>query len=370
MSALLALAGLALLIGGAELLVRGASDLAARLRVPAVLVGLTVVAYGTSAPELAVGIAAGRAGNAAIALGNVLGSNVFNVLVILGISAVLAPLVVQRALIRQDVPVMIGVSVLAAALAADGRVGVADAWVLLGALLLYTAALAAIAVRGARSSARAASEGRAAGEVPPPGGALPVLLSVTRALGGLLLLTFGARWFLEGAVETARLLGVPELIVGLTLVAAGTSLPELVTSLLAAVRGQRDIAVGNVVGSNIFNLLGVLGASALAAPDGIAVPPSVVRFDLPVTLAVAVACLPVFFTGRRISRGEGALFLAFYAAWVAFPFLAASEPDAARRFGAAMRWFVLPLTGVTLAILAARHWRSERAVRDDARPDA
>ena len=158
----------------------------------------------------------------------------------------------------------------------------------------------------------------------------------------------------------ARYLGVSELIVGLTIVAAGTSLPEVVTSVIAGLRGERDIAVGNVVGSNLFNLLGVLGIAGLVAPDGIAVSDSVLRFDLPIMIATAVVCLPIFFTGGRINRAEGLLLLAYYGAYTMYLILAATHHAALTGFDVAMRYFVLPLTGITLLIIAIREWRGRR----------
>jgi cation:H+ antiporter len=171
-------------------------------------------------------------------------------------------------------------------------------------------------------------------------------------LGGLVLLVLGSRWLVDSAVAFARHLGVSELIVGLTIVAAGTSLPEVVTSAIAALRGERDIAVGNVVGSNIFNLMGVLGITSLVAPAGIPVSSAVIGFDLPVMIAVAVACLPIFFTGGAISRTEGALLMAYYLAYTLYLILAAAEHDALPRFSAVMLYFTLPITAATLVLVA------------------
>jgi cation:H+ antiporter len=180
---------------------------------------------------------------------------------------------------------------------------------------------------------------------------------------GLVLLVVGARWFVTGAVEVARQVGVNDIVIGLTVVAAGTSLPEVATSVVASIRGERDIAVGNVVGSNIFNLLGVLGVSAVVAPSGLVVSRAFVGFDLPVMTAVAVACLPVFFTGHLIARWEGFLFVFYYAAYATYLILAASAHDALPLFNAAMMWFVLPLTVLTAVVVAARSWAGARRSR-------
>jgi cation:H+ antiporter len=186
-------------------------------------------------------------------------------------------------------------------------------------------------------------------------------VQVLLILGGLALLVLGARWLVEAAIEFARYLGVSELVIGLTIVAAGTSLPEVATSILAAIRGERDIAVGNVVGSNIFNILSVLGLSAMVAPTTLTVSPAVLAFDIPVMVAVAVACLPIFFTGNLIARWEGLLFLGFYVAYTAYLILLATRHDALGPFSAVMGGFVLPLTALTLAVLAYRHLRTRRS---------
>ncbi|MGE3274773.1 MAG: calcium/sodium antiporter [Vicinamibacterales bacterium] len=350
---LLAGLGLVLLAGGGELLVRGASRLARRWGVSPLVIGLTVVAFGTSAPELAVSVRAALTGGSDLALGNVVGSNILNVLLILGVSALITPLVVHQRIVRIDVPLMIGASIVVALLGLDGQLGRLDGLFLGGAVIAYTT-WAIVASR------REPAEGDAeAGQAPGNGAWWPPALQV---LGGLVLLVLGARWLVAGAVELARWAGVGELVIGLTVVAAGTSLPEIAASIVAAVRGERDIAVGNVVGSNLFNLLAVLGATSLLAPAGVDVAPSALRFDVPVMIAVAVACLPVFMHGGGIARWEGALFLAYYGAYVAYLVLDASQHESLGAFRVALVWFALPLTGVTLAVMAWRAWpRSRRA---------
>jgi cation:H+ antiporter len=347
--------GLAALIGGAELLVRGASRLALSFGISPLVVGLTVVALGTSSPELAVSIQSAVAGQADLAVGNVVGSNIFNVLFILGASALVTPLIVSQQLIRQEVPVMVGVSLLIWALAADGRMGLAESGLLLGLLAAYTLFLI---VQSRREQAGVRAEYDEAFGNPAGSWDRHWAAQVLLVAGGLVLLVLGARWLVEAAVTFARYLGVSELVIGLTVVAAGTSLPEVATSILAAVRGERDIAVGNVVGSNTFNILGVLGAAGVASADGLAVAPAVLAFDLPVMVAVAVACLPVFFTGREVARWEGFVFLGYYVAYTAYLILRAQQHDALGPFSAVMAGFVLPLTVVTLAVVAARHWRA------------
>jgi cation:H+ antiporter len=361
MDVLLFLFGLILLVAGAEALVRGASLLALSVGMSPLVIGLTVVAFGTSAPELAVSIQSAIDGRADLALGNVVGSNIFNVLFILGVSALIVPLLVARQLIRQEVPVMIGVSLLLLALALDGRIGRGDGALLLGLLIVYTAFLVYQSRRQHRPDDASLPDG-----VPGPSKgwdshpAMQLLLIVA----GLGLLVLGATWLVDSAVSFAQYLGVSELVIGLTIVAAGTSLPEVATSIIAALRGQRDIAVGNVVGSNVFNILGVLGLSSLVTSSGIGVAPSVLAFDLPVMIAVAIACLPIFFTGNLIARWEGGLFLGLYAAYMAYVLLAAQQHDALQPYSTVMAMAVLPLVAITLAVVAWREWQGRRMHQD------
>ena len=376
------LAGAIALITGAELLVRGASRLAVAAGLTPLVVGLTMVAFGTSAPELAVTAGAAWSGQGAVAVGNVVGSNIFNVLFILGISAAIAPLVVSHALVRLDVPIMIGASVLALLLALDGGISRLDGALLFAGMLVYTGFLIS---RGRQTPPEGrpgdpGDGGEGAAPMPPgtesthgedraepapaPGRPFGWIRDVGLILAGLVLLVLGARWLVGAAVDTARSLGMSELVVGLTIVAAGTSLPEVATSILASVRGQRDIAVGNVVGSNVFNLLAVLGIGGLVAPDGLPVSTGALTFDLPVMIGVAVATLPVFFTDYLIARWEGLVFLGYYAAYTLFLILHASAHPAADEFGVAILGFVLPLTALTMVVLAAR-----ALARPSARPD-
>ena len=361
MTLLLFVLGLGALILGAELLVRGASRLALSFGISPLVVGLTVVAFGTSSPEMAVSVQSTWSGQVDITLGNVVGSNIFNVLFILGASALIVPLVVHQQLIRQEVPVMIGVSFLVWALAADGGLSRWEGVLLSGLLVGY---IFVVIRQSRRESAEVKQEYEEAfdGEAALAPGAWDAHWGVQLLLivGGLALLVLGSNWLVDAAVTVARHLGVSELVIGLTLVAAGTSLPEVATSILAAVRGERDIAVGNVVGSNIFNLLGVLGVSALVAPADLTVAPAMLGFDIPFMVAVAVACLPIFCTGARIDRWEGALFLGYYLAYTAWLILAATRHDALGPFSTAMTLFVLPLTALSLGVLAWRHWREGR----------
>jgi len=347
-------AGLVALVAGAELLVRGASALALRWRISPLVVGLTVVAYGTSSPELAVSTEAAWSGRADIALGNVVGSNIFNVLFILGASALASPLSVAGPLLRRDIPLMIGTSFLLPLLALDGSLGRVDGTLLLAGAVGYTLWCVAAGRREHPQPERSApSEQHAA--VDSVGG--PWWGQVGSAAAGLLLLALGAHWLVEGAVAIARGWGLSELVIGLTIVAAGTSLPEAATSIVASLRGRRDIAVGNVVGSNIFNILAVLGSSAVVASHGVGVSGEAMRLDIPVMIATACVCLPVFLTGRCIARWEGGLFLAYYVAYTSYLVLASVGSASAKSLGDVLLGAALPLTAAALGIAFLRTLR-------------
>jgi cation:H+ antiporter len=349
--------GLVLLVVGAEALVRGASKLAARFGVSPLIIGLTVVAFGTSAPETAVSIQASLNGNGDIAVGNVLGSNIANILLILGLSALIAPLVVSRQLVRLDVPVMIGAGLLTFALAWNGRISQIDGLILLALLLVYTGFLVIASKREARLQSDEFRDEYGADRSAKP---LGWILQLTLVLLGLGLLILGSNLLIEGAVALARTLGLSELVIGLTVIAVGTSMPELATSLLAVYRGERDIAVGNIVGSCIFNLLLVLGAGAAISPEGLSISPNALAFDLPVMLAVSAACLPIFFSGYRINRWEGTMFFGYYVAYTLYLIMFSTGLPAINLLRHAMTWYVLPLTAITLLVIFLRAWKRQR----------
>jgi cation:H+ antiporter len=351
---LLFIVGAAMLLGGAEALVRGASRLAVASGISPLVVGLTVVAFGTSAPELAVTVGAAAAGGSGVAIGNVVGSNIFNILLILGVSALIAPLVVAQQLVRLDVPLLIGVSIVVLAMSLDGRIGSLEGAALFAGVVAYTVFL----IRKSRAESRGVREeyeGAFGGER-ARGSRWPVNLALVA--GGLVLLVVGAQWLVDASVTIASSLGVSDLVIGLTIVAAGTSLPEVATSVIASLRGERDIAVGNVVGSCLFNLMVVLGLGSIVAPGGVPIPPGAVTFDIPIMIGVSIAALPIFVTGFTIARWEGLLFLGYYVAYAVFIVLQATEHAVLDQFMTAMVWFVLPLTAVTLAVTFLRSaWR-------------
>ncbi len=306
------LAGLVLLVLGAEGLVRGGSRLAAAFRVSPLVIGLTVVAFGTSMPEMVVSVMAAIKGNSNIAVGNVVGSNIFNILCIMGLAAVIRPLVVHANVIRREVPVMIGVSLLLPLMAANNRIGRAEGAVLFAGIIAYTVFNYYQSRKETAATVREFEEFLEE-EAPKT---VPVPLNLLFVVGGLILLVLGARLMVDSAVSMARSLGLSERVIALTLVAAGTSMPELATSVVAAFRRQTDIAVGNVVGSSIFNILCILGAASLIRP--LNVEPAILRFDIPVMIAAFVFTLPVVFSAHKVSRLEGAAFLVAFAAYTGY----------------------------------------------------
>lgn len=353
---LLFLGGLVILILGADLLLRGAIRLAAAFGISPLAIGLTIVAIGTASPEIAVSLQAAVNGQGDLTLGNVLGSNIFNILFILGITAVVAPIVIAEQLIRMDAPIMLAVSFLVVGLAVDGTLGLVDSLVLLSCLVAYTV----FALRQSRAESQNVQDEYAEEYAQKqPRTAKNVLINFFFVLIGLAFLALGARWLVDSAVAIARALRVSELVIGLTIVAIGTSLPEVTTSLLATLKGESDIAVGNAVGSNIFNLLGVLGVGTLLAPGGIPVGARLLQFDFLVMIFVALVSLPVFFIDNRISRWEGLLLLAYYVAYVTYILLQATDSVALP----VITWFMLVFVAISFTMLIAFAVGSARSRR-------
>jgi len=349
--------GLGALMLGGELLVRGASKIALSLGISPLVVGLTIVAMGTSSPEAAVSVGAVLNGSTDIAVGNVVGSNIFNLLLILGISAVITPLTVHSQIIRQEVPIMIGASLILAVLIIDGQLARLEAALLLVLLVAYLVFL----VRQSRAETKEIRDEYAAGVSRRGGWDSHWTVQVLIIAAGLGLLVLGSDWLVDAAVAFARAFGVSDLVIGLTIIAAGTSMPEVATSIVAAIRGERDIAVGNVIGSNTLNILGCLGMSGVASSTGLQIAPAVLNFDLWVMIAVAVASLPAFLLRRRIGRRRGLLFVAYYVAYVVYLILGARQHDALEEFSTVMLSFVIPLTIVTLVAMVIR----DQKRRDD-----
>ena len=341
------LGGLVLLVAGAQLLVRCAEHIAAKLKVRPLLIGLTVVAMGSSAPQMTVSLQAAFNDTADIAVGSVIGSNTFNILVTLGLSALIIPLRVSGQLVRLDIPLMILASALVFTLALNHQLDRLDGFLLLGGLLAYLLLLL--------------HQSRHSGHHHPHHDRPPTSWLRTLSLMGcaLLLLGVAGHLLLGAALEVASELGLSERIIGLTIVAVSTSLPELATSLIAAFRGQREIAVGNVIGSNVFNLLGVLGLTALLAPSPLSVSPNALAFDLPVMLGVAALCLPVFYSGYRVTRVEGLLFLGLYLAYGLHVVSFTTGMPLASKLEHLMLFYILPALLVGVLLNAVRAWRRQ-----------
>jgi cation:H+ antiporter len=398
--AVLLLLGLVLLVVGGEVLVRGASSLARTIGISPLVVGLTVVAFATSAPELAVTLEAVANDSPELAIGNVVGSNIANILLVLGGAALIAPLAVRSRVVKQDIPVMIGFSVLLFVFAYDLTITRTESAILLALLGVYL-------VRAIITSRRENAAGRTVpiqgeplwGDQPGPepdhpaqpgsfaaeasGDHLPTdlkpveppteerpmrpWLAVLLVAGGVVLLVLGAQFLVTAAQDIARSLGISELVIGLTVVALGTSLPELTTAIVAALRGERDLAVGNAVGSNIFNIGAVIGISGLAV-DGLPVPQSTVSFDLILVILTGVLLLPMAFTAFRLSRLEGGLLVACYVLYTTYLLLDSTGHDRLDSFTSAVMWVAAPglalilVVSVALDLARRRREREQRAV--------
>ena len=354
--------GLVVLTVGAEFMIRGSSRLAMAMGISPLVVGLTVVALGTSAPELVVSVQSSLIGQPDVAIGNVVGSNILNILFILGLSAMIVPLRVSQQLIRFDVPLMAGISILVLVLAIDGSIGRLEGLLLTTGLVAYTW-LAIVKSRKEQAGINVAF-----GAETQPQCRRDTVVNLVLFAVGLGLLILGSRWFIDSAILIARHLGVSELMIGLTIVAAGTSMPEVAASIMAAIRGERDIAVGNVVGSNIFNILGVLGTASAASADGVRVSAAAFQLDIPIMIAVSVACLPVFFVGNIISRWNGVMFFAYYCAYSASFLIVEMAPDYHRTFSFVMLGIIVPLTFVVLlagVVRSIRQGRSSVSLSDE-----
>lgn len=354
----LIIAGLVLLIAGGEALVRGAGTLASRAGISPLVIGLVVVSAATSAPEFAVTMGAVLGGEPDLAVGNVVGSNIVNILLILGLSAVISPLMIKRQLVRFDMPVMVGISVLLLVVSLDGQISVLDGILLFGSLALHTV----ISIRLGRKEI--VDPAAKPDSMPLNSKPVPLWLAILLLAVGIALLVFGAQLLVAGAVSIATALGVSSLVIGLTVVAIGTSLPELATSIIAIIRGETDMAVGNVVGSNIFNIGMVLGLPAIIFGQGIPVAPAAISIDIPLMLATAVALLPIAFTGFIVARWEGVLFVLLYTAYTLYLVLASIQHDAAEGFSAIMLWFVLPLVVMTLVAVTSFEFGKLRERRE------
>ena len=316
-------AGLALLIIGSEIMVRGGAGVAARLGISPIIIGLTIVSIGTSAPELAVGVVSAQGGSGALAVGNIAGTNIVNILLILGLSAFILPLRLETRTLRLELPMMAAAALTLWAVTVDERMNRTDGAILVVLALVYTGVVIWSALRESRAvvaefEAELAEELDAGDGGTGPAEGRRMFANVLMTIGGIVVIVIGADWLVDGAVGMARQFGVSEALIGLTVVAIGTSAPELVTTLISTIRGDRDIAVGNLIGSSIYNILLILGVTALVPAAGMDLPNSLVRTDIPIMVAVALACIPIFISGRRVSRLEGGLMVAAYLGYLAF----------------------------------------------------
>jgi len=337
--------GLASLVWGAEILVRSSSKLAASIGVSKLVIGLTVVAFGTSAPELAVGIDAGIRGKSDILMGNVIGSNLTNTLLILGLSALIIPLKVHKNLIRFDLPVMIGATILLIGLSYNNILSTLECLILILFLFIYLIAL----VRFSGKTDFTKKEELLAGS-PWVNGLLTFV--------GLVMLIAGARWLVDSATIFAEMAGVSELVIGLTIVAIGTSMPEIVTSILAAIKGEKDLAVGSIVGSNILNILSVIGISGLFIPE-IPIQQSLLNIDMLVLLGISVLCVPFFYSGKIISRTEGAILFACYILYLTYLYLDSVQSDLFALFVQGIFYVVIPAVVIYTLIILVLEWRGK-----------
>lgn len=306
-SVLFLLLGIIMLFLGGEGVIRGSSALALRVGISALVVGLTVVAFGTSSPELIVSVKAALIGNSSIALGNVIGSNIANIALIIGVSALIRPLNVHANVIKREIPIMIGVSILLIIFLSDGKINKIEGMILFSLLLIYTVFNILLSLKESKEI-----KNEFESELKTR---LKVSTAVLFFIVGLALLIFGADLFLKGAIALAKIFNISDVVIGLTIVAVGTSLPELFTSVVASIKKESDIAVGNVVGSNIFNILSIVGITAIISPVSSA---GISPVDLTIMLAAALVLLPLSYTNFKISRAEGLFLIIGYIAYIIF----------------------------------------------------
>jgi cation:H+ antiporter len=310
--ALVFLAGLVVLVLGADFILRGATRIAAMSGVRPIIIGLTIVSVGTSLPELAVGITAVSEGRGSLAVGNIAGTNILNILFILGLSAAIRPLPLQLMSLRLDVPVMMVSSVVIFLMALDGVLSQLEGGILVLSALVYTVALVRLSKKESAVMRREFAEEFSKEVLLEKPGLLAGIGSALLLVAGMGLTILGAEFLVKGSVSIASSMGVSDAVIGLTIVAIGTSAPELVTTMVATVKDDRDVAIGNLIGSSISNILVILGVTCLVAPDGVEVTGDVLWFDLPLAAAVAIACYPVFRSDRMVSRPEGLIFVSLY----------------------------------------------------------
>ncbi len=351
LSALEIIVGIGLLFGGGELFVKGSVALALILGIPQLVIGLTVVSLGTSAPELFVSVSSVLKGSDALAVSNVVGSNIFNVLVVLGGSALVLPLKVESRLVRRDVPLLIAVSTAVWGMASAGRVTWQAGLALLFALTINTI----WEIRTVREEPEGTEN--AEPEININTSSHGWIKSFICILSGIILLTFGSNLLVRGASSAALFLGVSEAVIGLTIVSAGTSMPELITSLVAAFKGQTDLAIGNVVGSSLLNQLLVLGSTAIVTSNtGLHVDNLLIQRDFPIMIITTLACMPIFWTNGRISRKEGGILLVSYLFYLTDQVLPITLPTWQEEFRLVTLCIILPIMMIIIIYQSMLYW--------------
>ncbi|MGA0163702.1 MAG: calcium/sodium antiporter [Bdellovibrionota bacterium] len=342
--------GLVILSFGADWLVRASVKISGLLSIPTVIIGLTIVSFGTSAPELAVSAISALSNQSDLAIGNVLGSNIFNILVIIGLSAAIRPMQVHLNLIRIDTPILVALSFLLFLICWGLEISRFAGFILVGLLAAYIL-LQLFLVKREKKSAKIDEElQEIVKETQIKGDKTKAFLMYSGLfLVGLGLLILGSRWFVSGSVDLARWLGWSELIIGLTLVAVGTSIPEIAASVAAALRGHHDIAIANAIGSNVFNILCVLGITSIIQPLSVA--PEALVFDFPVMISVALICWPIFLQGRKVERYEGFLLLLFYLGYMSLLYLRAIGTIELSTYTDTLLYWIIPLASILFVSL-------------------
>ncbi len=355
LSSIEVLLGIGLLFLGGELFVKGSVALALKLGIPQLVIGLTVVSLGTSAPELFVSVSSVLKGSDSLAVSNVVGSNIFNVLVVLGASALVLPLKVESRLVRRDVPLLIAVSTAVWGMASAGKV----TWQAGLALLIALAINTIWEIKTVREEPEGTED--AEPEINIKSTQIHWFQSIGFLVSGIGLLTFGSNLLVSGASSAAGLLGVSEAVIGLTIVSAGTSMPELITSLVAALKGRTDLAIGNVVGSSLLNQLLVLGGSALiAGKKGLMVESLLINKDLPIMILTTLACMPIFWTNGKISRKEGGILVTIYIFYLIDQVLPKTLPTWQDEFRLIIMCIILPILLILISYQTIKYWVKDK----------
>lgn len=349
MTTLLIIGGLALLILGGEILIKSSTNLASRLGMKPIVIGLTIIAMGTSAPEIIINLSSISEGHSSLALGNILGSNIFNILFILGISALITPLIINQKLIKIDIPILIILTITVWIFSLDLNLSFNEGIILFILLILFI-------IFSIKFSKKESPEviKEYENEFSTPRKSL--LLTIIYFCMGLTLLLLGSHYLVNGSVSLARSWGISELIIGITILACGSGTPEVVISVMAARKKEYDIAIGNIIGSCIFNILFVLGTSIIIFPNQ-PIPPEALNFDIPIMILTSIICLPICLSDQKVSRIEGLLLLLYFVSYISFIILNSSGHDAIEPFGKIVGLFFIPITMITLFIISLKELR-------------